>query len=43
MTAIKNKVESLLKRCLGALYDVHLRADLPYYFGPYGAGAWWSR
>jgi hypothetical protein len=43
MTEIRNAVGSLLRRCLEALFDAHLRADLPTYFGPYGAGAWWSR
>jgi hypothetical protein len=43
MTEIGNAVGSLLRRCLEALFDLHLHADLPNYFGPYGAGARWSR
>ena len=43
MKAIWQKLGSLLKRGVDGLVDVHTRADLPQYLGPYGAGAWWSR
>jgi len=43
MRTVRNTLGPLLKRCAEALFEVHARAALPEYFGPYGAGAWWSR